>query len=697
MRERHSDAHDVINDVVALDANEPSDPVVVFGGRDFVMSPRFVSDDRLRLIAWDHPNMPWNDTMLVECDFDPATGRSGAAHVLASGASFMQPVGDTVISDRDGYWNLWRVDAEGETQLTTDASEVGGPAWVFGLRDHGVLADGRRVWRTGGTLHVADSSFDTGAADLEQLVVGEGTITCIVRSDERPATIVRFDAGDPTRSTTIVDHPPLPIDTNLVSRPRRIEFATAGENLAYGWFYEPVNNAVDGPADDAPPLLVMIHGGPTTAARPWFSLAYQFWTSRGFAIIDVDHRGSTGYGTEYRNLLDGEWGIADVEDCIAAATHLADAGLVDRSHMAIRGGSAGGFTVLSALVQGDVFAAGACSFGIADLSVLAADTHKFEARYLDRLVGPWPQAREVYDERSPINHLDQFDTPLIIFQGLDDRVVPPSQSEMVVDAFARQGHRVRVPRLRGRRARVPSCRNDRPASELRTRLLPSCPRLSADATTLRRASPGRDTSELLEAHAVALGTSEQLDRRQTGVCGDDHTSGDESVGDRGRERGSGGRRGGSDQLGDAGHEHLPTPGGVGTSQLDPQRADATFGVRWTQHRQPRREAVAPSSRASKAEPGDVGEGLMEHDGRGHPRQIAILRADRLGEPAQLPPASPDVIGPAAVAPGRRQPAERTVVGAGARRPGGAVDRDVDLIDHGQLGGQVTGDQARQTG
>jgi dipeptidyl aminopeptidase/acylaminoacyl peptidase len=183
----------------------------------------------------------------------------------------------------------------------------------------------------------------------------------------------------------------------------------------------------------------MIHGGPTTAARPWFSLAYQFWTSRGFAIVDVDYRGSTGYGTAYRNLLDGEWGVADVEDCIAAATHLADAGLVDRERMVIRGGSAGGFTVLSALVQGDVFAAGASFFGIADLTILAADTHKFEARYLDRLVGPWPDARELYDERSPINHLDRFDTPLIVFQGLDDRVVPPNQSEMVVAALRAKG------------------------------------------------------------------------------------------------------------------------------------------------------------------------------------------------------------------------------------------------------------------
>ena len=442
VRERHSptDPHDVVNDVVLLAANGPSEPTPIFGGSDFVMSPRFVADDRVRLIAWNHPNMPWNDTMLVECRVDADAGIVEASATLADGASFMQPVGDTVISDRDGYWNLWHVGSDGTTeQLTAGTDEVGGPAWVFGLRDHGILDDGRRVWATGGTLHVDDTEVDTGAATLEQLSIGDGTVTCIVRSSAQPATVVRFDVDAPDRPTVVVEAPPVPVDPEIISRPRRIEFPTADGTSAFGWFYEPVGDGVTGPSDDAPPLVVMIHGGPTGSARPWFALGYQFWTSRGFAIIDVDHRGSTGYGTEFRNLLDGSWGVVDVEDCIAAATHLADAGLVDRHRMVIRGGSAGGFTVLSALAHGDVFAAGACFYGVADLSLLAADTHKFESRYLDRLVGPWPQDRAVYEERSPANHLDRFDTPLIVFQGLDDKVVPPSQSEVIVDALMAKG------------------------------------------------------------------------------------------------------------------------------------------------------------------------------------------------------------------------------------------------------------------
>jgi dipeptidyl aminopeptidase/acylaminoacyl peptidase len=442
VRERHSptDPHHVVNDVVVLAADRASEPMSVFGGTDFAMSPRFVADDRIRLIAWDHPNMPWNDTKLVECRFDPESGEPEPPTTLAEGAAFMQPVGDTVISDRDGYWNLWRISSDGRSeQLTTGTDEVGGPAWVFGLRDHGALADGRRVWATGGTLHVEDQALDTGAAALEQLSVGDDAVTCIVRSADQPATLMRFDLSGREPPAVVVEPPPLPVDSAIISRPRRIEFPTADGTTAFGWFYEPVGDGVTGPSDDAPPLVVVIHGGPTGSARPWFSLEYQFWTSRGFAIVDVDHRGSTGYGTEFRNLLDGNWGVVDVEDCIAAAKHLADTGSVDRYRMVIRGGSAGGFTVLSALAHSDVFAAGASLYGVADLSLLAADSHKFESRYLDRLVGPWPEARELYEERSPSSHLERFDTPLIVFQGLDDKVVPPNQSEMIVDALTSRG------------------------------------------------------------------------------------------------------------------------------------------------------------------------------------------------------------------------------------------------------------------
>lgn len=444
VREQHRPSSDgspdaVTNDIVVIRADEPSEPRPVFAGTDFVMSPRFVDGREIRIITWNHPEMPWTDTALVRCSFDPTTGAVGPPEVLASGASLMQPVGDTVLSDRSGWWNPWRVDADGETPIWSADQEVGGPAWIFGLRDHAITDDGRHVWSSSGRLVIDGDVHDVGAASVEQLSVTRTTLTAIVRSTTHGARVVRFDLDDPSVSEIVVDHAPLPVGPDGTSVPERIEYPTAEGATAFGWFYAPRNATYVGPTDTRPPLVTMIHGGPTAAARPWFALETQFWTSRGFAVVDVDHRGSTGYGTEYRNLLDGNWGVVDVEDCIAAARWLADEGLVHRERLVIRGGSAGGFTVLACLSSSDVFAAGACSYGIADLSVLAADTHKFESQYTDRLIGPWPAARAVYEARSPIHHLDRFDRPLIVFHGLDDRVVPPNQSEMIVAALRERG------------------------------------------------------------------------------------------------------------------------------------------------------------------------------------------------------------------------------------------------------------------
>lgn len=441
VRERHrpDDPHDVVNEVVLLRSSEPSEPRVVYAGSDFVMSPRFTAPDEIRFVAWDHPDMPWDDTRLLRCTFDPDTGATGPATELAGGASFMQPVADTVISDRSGWWNLWRVTERGVDPLWPVNADIGGPPWVFGLRDHGLADDGRHVWSQGGRLVIDGDAHDVGAAALEQLAVAGTTATAIVRSTDHPADIVRYDLDDPTRRDVVVAHEPVPLDPDDVSRPERIEYPTTGDATAFGWFYPPRSATVVGPEDELPPLVVMIHGGPTGSARPWFAPATQFWTTRGFAVVDVDHRGSTGYGRVFRQQLEGNWGVLDVEDCLAAAGWLAEEGRVDGERMVIRGGSAGGFTVLSCLVRGDVFAAGSCSYGIADLSILAADTHKFEARYTDRLIGPWPEARDRYEERSPIHHLDRFDRPLIVFQGLEDRVVSPAQSESIVAALRERG------------------------------------------------------------------------------------------------------------------------------------------------------------------------------------------------------------------------------------------------------------------
>jgi dipeptidyl aminopeptidase/acylaminoacyl peptidase len=439
VRERHVDHHDVRNEVVLLDAARPGEPTLVYDAHDFVMSPRFVAADRLRFVAWNHPDMPWNSTSLMECAFDVTTGATGVPRPIASGASFMQPVGDLAISDRRGWWNLWSIDSDGdESPIDPIDAEIGGPAWVFGERAYVVLGDGRRVYSTGADLFVDGLRHTTEVASLSQFAAAGTTVTAIACYVDRHPAIVRFDANDPSSIEIVASPAALMLDPEDISVAQQIEYPTV-EGHAYAWYYPPTNSRYGAPRGDRPPLVTMIHGGPTSRAEPTFSIARQFWTSRGFAVVDVNHRGSTGFGTEFRDLLDGNWGVVDVEDCFAAAEWLAGQGLVDGSKMVIRGGSAGGFTVLSCLAFGDVFAGGASLYGVADLSLLARDTHKFEARYLDRLVGAWPDSSELYQGRSPINHLDRFTTPLIVFQGLDDMVVPPSQSAAIVDALAHKG------------------------------------------------------------------------------------------------------------------------------------------------------------------------------------------------------------------------------------------------------------------
>jgi dipeptidyl aminopeptidase/acylaminoacyl peptidase len=402
VRETHrpaADGHhgDVVNEVVMLRSAEPSEPVMLFDEADFVANPRFVGDHRVRFVAWNHPNMPWNETALYELVVVGAKPQAAPA-CLADGESLMQPVGDHVISDRSNWWNVWNIAADGASQAVAPiAAEMSGPAWVFGERDYIVADDGRVAFAVGPTIYVDGVATETAAAGFDHWCLDGTTVTVIARFAGRDAEIVRFDLDRPGDWTTVVAGRTLPLRPADLATPEPIEFPTVdGAPHAYGWFYAPTHATVTGPSGDRPPLVVMIHGGPTADAVPFFSLAKQFWTSRGFAVVDVNHRGSTGFGREFRNMLDGQWGVVDVEDCCAAARYLAAAGHVDAQRMVIRGGSAGGFTVLASMAFADVFAAGASSYGIADLAVLAADTHKFEARYCDRLIGPWPEANAVY-------------------------------------------------------------------------------------------------------------------------------------------------------------------------------------------------------------------------------------------------------------------------------------------------------------
>jgi dipeptidyl aminopeptidase/acylaminoacyl peptidase len=449
VRERHAPptgdkGERVDNDLVAVALDgEAAEPVVLTGGRDFYAAPQVSPDGQhLAWLCWDHPNMPWDDTELwrAPLTIGPAGPMVGAAALVAGGqASIAQPrwSPDGVlhhVSDRSGWWNVYA----GDQALFPVEAECNEPGWVFGTSTYGFAADGGLLvtWSgPGGTGlgRVVDGvvhPIDAGYGAYTSLQVSGRSIVCVAGSATDAPAVVRIDV-DSSRVEVLRRSRELTVDPGFLSRPERVRFPTGEDEEAWALVYLPASADYEGPEGTLPPLVVMSHGGPTAAASGVLNFGVQYWTSRGFAVADVDYRGSTGYGRAYRERLRGEWGVLDVEDCAGAARWLADQGRTDRSRAVIRGGSAGGFTTLAALAFTDVFAAGASHYGVADLELLARDTHKFESRYLDRLVGPWPVTAELYRARSPIHHLEGFTCPIILFQGLEDKVVPPAQAELI--------------------------------------------------------------------------------------------------------------------------------------------------------------------------------------------------------------------------------------------------------------------------
>jgi dipeptidyl aminopeptidase/acylaminoacyl peptidase len=367
------------------------------------------------------------------------------------GESVVQPVWSPdgrlhYISDRTGWWNIY--DESGMALAPLDA-EFAGPAWLLGQSSYVFVDDGRAMvtWSSpggqrigvldGGVVRPLDVPFSMFASLRAQ----GNSVLAVAASPTLEPAVVRIGLGDrdgghvevlrTSRSSTL--------EVSWLSVPEAIEYPTEGGLSAHALWYRPTNPDVEGPPEERPPLVVVSHGGPTSATTPVLSYGIQYWTSRGFGVVDVDYGGSTGYGRAYRQRLNGAWGIVDVDDCVAAAQWLAEQGRVDRDRMVIRGGSAGGYTTLAALTFRDVFAAGASHFGVADLELLARDTHKFEARYLDGLIGPYPEAVDVYRRRSPIHHIERLRRPLILFQGLEDVIVPPAQAEVIAAALAERG------------------------------------------------------------------------------------------------------------------------------------------------------------------------------------------------------------------------------------------------------------------
>ncbi|WP_419921649.1 S9 family peptidase [Candidatus Poriferisodalis sp.] len=460
VREAHDESErEPRNEIVAVRLDGTI--TVVAGGADFYAAPRPSPDGTmLAYLSWDHPNMPWDYTRLHLVELHDGAPVPGTDRVLVDGPALQQPRwgpdGELhVVTDAGGWWAIHQVDAGTAAtepilgDLAEDDSvgrEFGIPSWVFAQATYGWSGDGSLwcTWMSGGIGHLgvvrggALAEIESGFTDFGRLAVSDrGTVVTVAASWTQRAAVVEI-ASDGTHRQ-LSDDEPLALAPDDISVPRLVTFDSAQARRAHAFCFPPANTAVESAPRGLPPLVVLSHGGPTGAARSSLDLGIQYWTTRGIAVVDVNYGGSTGFGTDYRNLLAGQWGVVDTQDCIAAALHLADAGEADPERLVIKGGSAGGYTTLCALTQSDVFAAGLCRYGVADLSALARDTHKFEARYLDGLVGPWPDAEALYRERSPIWRTDQLRTPMIVLQGTDDRVVPPSQSEQLVAALASAG------------------------------------------------------------------------------------------------------------------------------------------------------------------------------------------------------------------------------------------------------------------
>jgi len=459
IREDHSDSHsEPTNSIVSISLNNNSQETygqILIGGHDFYAAPQLSPTGRqLAWLAWNHPNMPWDGTELWVADIQ-SDGSFQHARCVAGGAteSIFQPSWSPsgklhFISDRTDWWNLYRIqDSQIEALHPLDA-EFGKPQWNFALSTY-AFQDPTHIictytkkgtWYLGCLnieLHTL-TSFDLPYTDIEGIQVNGNHVYCTVSSPTEPTTIIKIDLIT-KKSEPLHRSFNTPVHPNYLSIPEAIEYPTNDGKHAHAFFYPPQNRDFCPPTNERPPLIVKSHGGPTGACGQSFNLMIQYWTSRGFAVLDVNYGGSTGYGRSYRERLNGQWGIVDVTDCINGVQFLTNRGTVDAKRVAITGGSAGGYTTLCALTFHNIFTGGSSYYGVSDLEALARDTHKFEARYLDRLVGPYPLKKELYRQRSPIHLANLLSCPIILFQGLEDKVVPPNQAEKMVEALKEKG------------------------------------------------------------------------------------------------------------------------------------------------------------------------------------------------------------------------------------------------------------------
>lgn len=471
VREDHEkpEPKNVVNEIAAVDANN-GDMEVLATGNDFYAAPRLSPDGkRLAYITWNHPNMPWDSTKLFTADLDNLeVGEKTSDHELIAGSdddtSVMQPLWHPqtgklfYISDKSGYYNIYREGSDASV-LPMDIDFGGSaPGWRLGQQGFNFLPDGRllAVIKKDGCsrLLICNVSGTGPATDLEEYGMDDGlpmmfgnivaakdksdNIYFVGGSPSTPTSIYKWSLTAREPATQLACSTTLSFPKDVISTPRPIEFPTT-LGTAYGYYYPPCNKQFESTTESAPPLLVKAHGGPTACTGTSFNAGIQYWTSRGFAILDVDYGGSTGYGRDYRRRLRGSWGIVDIDDVCNGAKYLVNEGLADSKRLCIDGGSAGGYTTLGALAFRDIFTAGCSLYGVADLTALAGDTHKFESRYLDGLVGRFPEDESIYKERSPIESIDTLSCPILLLQGDEDKIVPPNQAKMMHAALLEKG------------------------------------------------------------------------------------------------------------------------------------------------------------------------------------------------------------------------------------------------------------------